>query len=119
MDEPALPELTTEVARKPNWSAAATAVGEERSFTVPVGFAALELDLEPPHPEPAAERRAVEQRALALAEGHAMGGVGDGQHRRVAPEAAAREDAGPRAGAAPPSRRRARGGRGRPAHSSR
>ena len=38
MDEPALPELTTEVARKPNWSAAATAVGDERSFTVPVGL---------------------------------------------------------------------------------
>jgi len=38
MEEPALPELTTEVTRKPNWSAAATAVGEERSFTVPVGL---------------------------------------------------------------------------------
>ena len=38
MDEPALPLETTEVARKPNWSAAATAVAEERSFTVPVGL---------------------------------------------------------------------------------
>jgi hypothetical protein len=33
-----LPELTTEVAEKPNCNAAATAVVEERSFTVPVGF---------------------------------------------------------------------------------
>ena len=33
-----MPELTTDVARKPNWSAAATAVGDERSFTVPVGL---------------------------------------------------------------------------------
>ncbi len=38
MDEPALPLETTEVARKPNCSAAPTAVAEERSFTVPVGL---------------------------------------------------------------------------------
>src|SRR5919201_2495937 len=38
IDEPALPELTTDVARKPNCSAAETAVADERSFTVPVGF---------------------------------------------------------------------------------
>ena len=38
MDDPALPELTTEVAWKPNWRAAATAVADDRSFTVPVGF---------------------------------------------------------------------------------
>ena len=38
MEEPALPELTTEVAVKPNWSAAPTAVAEVRSLTVPVGF---------------------------------------------------------------------------------
>ena len=38
MEEPALPELTTEVAVKPNCSAAATAVADERSFTVPVGL---------------------------------------------------------------------------------
>jgi hypothetical protein len=33
-----LPLETTEVAPKLNWSAAATAVAEERSFTVPVGL---------------------------------------------------------------------------------
>jgi len=33
-----LPEETTDVAVKPNCSAADTAVAEERSFTVPVGF---------------------------------------------------------------------------------
>ena len=37
-EEPALPELTTDVAVKPNWSAADTAVADDRSFTVPVGF---------------------------------------------------------------------------------
>jgi hypothetical protein len=36
-EEPALPELTTEVAVT-NCSAADTAVVEERSLTVPVGF---------------------------------------------------------------------------------
>jgi hypothetical protein len=38
MEEPAFPELTTEVAVKPNWSAAPTAVADVRSLTVPVGF---------------------------------------------------------------------------------
>src|SRR5436309_586270 len=38
IDEPALPELTTDVARYPNCSAAPTAVADERSLTVPVGF---------------------------------------------------------------------------------
>jgi len=38
IEEPAFPELTTEVIRYPNWSAAATAVAELRSLTVPVGL---------------------------------------------------------------------------------
>ncbi len=38
MEEPALPVLTTEVAVKPNCSAAPTAVAEVRSLTVPVGL---------------------------------------------------------------------------------
>src|SRR5882762_9944613 len=43
MEEPALPLDTTEVAVKPNWSAAATPVADERSFTVPVGLAPSNL----------------------------------------------------------------------------
>src|SRR5215831_11468534 len=43
IDDPALPLDTTDVAENPNWSAAATAVAEERSFTVPVGLAPSNL----------------------------------------------------------------------------
>src|SRR6266850_5666108 len=45
IDEPALPLDTTEVAVKPNCSAAATPVADERSFTVPVGLAPSNLML--------------------------------------------------------------------------
>src|SRR5438045_2389455 len=38
MEEPALPALTTEVAVKPNWSEAPTAMAEARAWTVRVGF---------------------------------------------------------------------------------
>ena len=38
-----MPLDTTEVAVKPNWSAAATPVADERSFTVPVGLAPSNL----------------------------------------------------------------------------
>ena len=53
-----------QVIRKPNWSAAATAVGEERSFTVPVGFEPSNFTWSRRTPRAPAEGRAVEQRAL-------------------------------------------------------
>src|SRR5207249_7082296 len=43
IEDPALPLDTTEVAVKPNWSAAATPVADDRSFTVPVGLAPSNL----------------------------------------------------------------------------
>ena len=59
------------------------------------GIGALELREQPSHAEAPAQRGAFEQRALALAQRHAMGGIGDRQHGRVAPEPAAGEDGGP------------------------
>ena len=118
MDDPALPELTTEVAWKPNWRAAATAVADDRSFTVPVGFDPSYLARRRLTPRARARSRAVEQRRLALAEGHPVRRIGDGQHGGVAPEPRPARTPGPSLRRASSSYTSSRSPR-QPAHSRR
>src|SRR6266545_1588247 len=87
MEEPALPELTTDVARKPNWRAAPMAVADVRSFTVPVGFEPSNLTTRRRTPS-RFPRRGQSRSGVCPS----PSGTHDGQHRCIAPETPARED---------------------------
>ena len=90
-----MPEDTTDVVAKPNCRAAATAVAEERSFTVPVGFAPSNFRRSRRTPSWPGQPGSVQQRRVALAERDPVGGIGDRQYGGVAPQAAATQAGGP------------------------